>query len=157
VRTDKLPAITQELQYTLNMAVDTQANLQRGVYFAKFFDQDSRDDADFAANTARVYGNVATMLKGTSGYRVIATCDGTTTYCTEQSWYAHMNDDTKGKVGRVNLGENFWTDTRIVSTESILSTCQATTPDLRVVQRARSAILIHEMTHTSFAMSFGEK
>jgi hypothetical protein len=155
--TERQTAIILELQSTLEMAVDTEANLQRGVYFTKFFDEGSRQNEDFAANTARVYGNVATMLQGGPAYRVTATCDSSTKYCTKIGWYAHMNDNAKGKVGRVNFCEKFWTDSEIVSTDSILSTCKTTVPDLRVVQRTRSAILLHEMTHTSFAMSFGEK
>ncbi|KAH6720758.1 SGNH hydrolase-type esterase domain-containing protein [Leptodontidium sp. MPI-SDFR-AT-0119] len=139
------------------MAMDTEANLQRGAYFSKFFDQESRSDPDFAANTARVYGNIAAMLRGGSGYTVTATCDGSTEYCRTTGWFAHMNDDAKGRVGRVNFCDNFWTDPRIVSTSSVLAVCQTEVKDLRAVQRTRSAILLHELTHTSFAMSFGEK
>ncbi|PVH73247.1 hypothetical protein DL98DRAFT_563279 [Cadophora sp. DSE1049] len=121
------------------MAVDTEANLQRGVYFTKFFDQESRNDPDFAANTARVYGNIATMVSGTPPYKVTATCHATTDYCVTSGFHAYMNDNKQGKV------------------DNVLATCKTTPPNLRDAQITRSAVLLHEMTHTSFAMSFGEK
>ncbi|KFY31523.1 hypothetical protein V493_01031 [Pseudogymnoascus sp. VKM F-4281 (FW-2241)] len=149
-------SIVQELQYALEMAAETQANTQRGEYFTTFFDAESRANPDFHRNAANVYKNIGDMLKGIR-YKVTVTCDITTTECTKKKFIAHMNDDNAKKVGRVNLCDRFWTDERIVSTESILSTCQTQTRSIVDAQRSRSAILLHEMTHTMIAMDYNKK
>ncbi|KAH7147182.1 hypothetical protein B0J13DRAFT_524884 [Dactylonectria estremocensis] len=119
---EKQAAIVTEMQRALEIAEDTAANLQRGVYFDSFFDRDSRADPDFAGNTARVYGNIADMLSASASYKVTATCDEDSPYCRKQNFFAYMNDDAKRKVGKVNFCRKFWSDQRIVTTESILST-----------------------------------
>lgn len=153
----KQATIIQELQYTLDMASETQANLQRGEYYETFFSANLRQDGDFSSNTARVYGNIVSMLDGSSGYKVAVTCDGKSISCVKYKWYAHMNDNSKDKTGTINFCDTFWTEPRLQPTESILNSCPASTPDLRTVQRAYSSILLHEMTHTSYAMSYSEK
>lgn len=149
---DLQKSIREELGYTLEMAAETAANVQSGEYFKIFFDQRSVAHEDFLLNTARVYGNIVSMLKG-EFFSVAVTCNTTKPDCTDKAFLAHMNDDRIKKVGRVNLCERFWTAKEIVSTKSILDTCGTKTPDLKVVQRSRSSVLLHEMTHTAFAMS----
>ncbi|KAH7327192.1 SGNH hydrolase-type esterase domain-containing protein [Rhexocercosporidium sp. MPI-PUGE-AT-0058] len=154
---ERQAAIAVEFQSALEMAAYTEAHLQEGVYYTTFFDQESRDVPNFAANTARVYGNIASMLQGGLGYKTTATCDGLTEYCSTTGLYAHIIDNAEGNAGRINFCENFWTDPRIVSTASIVDVCEIEVKDLRMVQRTRSALLLHEMTHTFFAMSFEDK
>ncbi|CAM1501517.1 Fc.00g035010.m01.CDS01 [Cosmosporella sp. VM-42] len=150
---DQKVIISKEAQYAIEIAVETSKNLQRGVYFDEFFDTESRAHEDFAANTARVYDNIAMLLSGTTRYKVKATCNAESLYCAKNNWYAHMNDrDTK-----VNFCKKLWGDTRLGTTENLLSTCKEKTPDLRDAQRTYAGLLIHEMTHTSFVMSFQAK
>ncbi|KFX87170.1 hypothetical protein V490_08483 [Pseudogymnoascus sp. VKM F-3557] len=156
--TEQMIDIIKELQYTLEMAkaLSTEAAVKSGRYYQEFFDKISTGNGDFALNVARVYENIATILGGTPLYRIQVTCLESL-YCIERGWIAHMNDDKPGKIGTINLCSRYFTEPKIVSTKSILDTCQASTPDLRTVQRTRSSILLHEITHTSFAMSFNEK
>lgn len=151
--TDQQSAIRTELEYTLQMAAQTKNHLQDGVYYETFFAAELRDDEDFAANVAQRYANIELMLAGT-GYTVTATCNDQTKYCKNLGWYAHMSDAPLSKTGNMNFCNKFWTDTRIQKTADILGTCPVTTPNIVTAQRTRSAILMHELTHTSFTMSY---
>jgi hypothetical protein len=86
-------------------------------------------------------------------YILLLQCDQTTPGCARKNWYAHMNPETEvmnfcNNFFDDNLGTNG--DKSLKSTSALLGQCA--TINLRDAQRARAATVIHECTHTTFAM-----
>ena len=88
-------------------------------------------------------------------YRVTVRCEATSTGCGKKGWIAHMNSESKG----MNICLNFF-DTIIDKKESpYTGTAIASyaAKDLRYMQRSKSAIILHEISHTWYAMGRAEK
>lgn len=159
---DRMTILRRELQYTADMAQEAANNLLAGDYYNRFFAESLRLDDDFALNTAAAYQNIANMLAGI-GFRVDVTCNEQSSYCLERGWHAHMNDNSEAKIGTINICSTYWSRPEFQNTDTILDACQARAPnvpkipDLREAQRSRSAVLLHEMTHTNASMSYQER
>ncbi|KAK4083326.1 lysine-specific metallo-endopeptidase domain-containing protein [Purpureocillium lilacinum] len=101
----------------------------------------------FASNIRNGYGRMAKMLQeDEEGYEIKVTCDDGTDGC-KKKWFAHMND---GKH-TMNFCNRFFDSSKgIKSTEERMDNCDKI--DLRDAQRSRSAIIVHEASHTNYAM-----
>jgi len=82
------------------------------------------------------------------------TCDDTTNYCTERGFWAHINDKDK----RMNFCNKFFASADvgvgIVATTDTTGACISLpkTFNLRGAQWTRSAVIVHEWTHTNYVM-----
>lgn len=88
-------------------------------------------------------------------YRVKVRCEATSVGCAKNGWIAHMNSESKC----MNICPNFF-DTIIDKKESpytgtAIANCA--TGDLRYMQRSKGAIILHEVSHTWYAMGRAEK
>ncbi|KAK6065946.1 esterase family protein [Seiridium cupressi] len=136
-----------ETYYAMKMADATAGDVTSGVYYSTFFPESIRDDY-FASQLKETYQNMVDMASGTStAYPYNVTCNQATEGCSRKGWYAHMNDNTMV----MNFCDIFFTDEGISNTATLLDTAPA---DLRVAQRSRSAIIIHELSHTTYAMRY---
>ncbi|KAF2268066.1 SGNH hydrolase [Lojkania enalia] len=143
--------IEEEMQFTVEMASTTAGDLQKGGYYDIFFAEILRLDPEFAQNTEESFTRISDMATGTSsGYKFKVTCDDTTNFCAKKKFIAHMND----KKTTMNLCKIFFNDPNIKGTQDRQGECS--TMDIRAAQRTRSAILIHELTHTKYAMLDGD-
>jgi hypothetical protein len=97
------------------------------------------------------------VLTGTHPeFRIQVTCNGATDGCAQYGQYAHMSDNTQ----TMNFCPRFFAapvtgqtvDDTLKVTQTLINTC-GTNFNLRTAQRARSAIIIHECSHTEFAMN----
>ena len=89
------------------------------------------------------------MASGTNpDYVFVVTCQQTSRFCSQADYYAHMGDDRK----TMNFCDIFFTDGEIKGTNDRKKDCQ--TMDLKEAHRSKAAILVHEMTHTRFAMLY---
>jgi hypothetical protein len=143
---DKKKYILEELNYAKDMASTTADHLQQGEYFTTFFPESLTKKPDFAKGIAETYNRMSDLLGGglkENFFKI--SCDQTTDGCKEKGWLAHMNDVTK----TMNLCDEFFTDSLILKTKDRLETRP---PTLREAQRSRSAIILHETAHTSYAM-----
>ncbi|KAF3920067.1 hypothetical protein AA313_de0200233 [Arthrobotrys entomopaga] len=145
---DQKDMIRSEAAFAYNMAVAAQSNLQHGDYYNHFFAQSLRNNAQFALDTAETFRLIADILTGKSSeFQFLVTCDNTSPSCRIRGDYASMNDNTF----IMNFCARFFKSTAIFKgTQELLDSCG--TIDLRAAQRSRSAVIIHECTHTTYAM-----
>jgi hypothetical protein len=105
-----------------------------------------------------IYNNIGRMLNTKSpntDYAFTITCDDTTNGYTKLGFLAQMNDKNK----HMNFCNKFFDEGK-VGQRAIVATAKATgaclekpgTLDLRGAQRTRSAIIVHECTHTNYVM-----
>ncbi|KAF2729342.1 SGNH hydrolase [Polyplosphaeria fusca] len=134
------------------MASTAANDVQKGGYFDTFFAESLRLDPEFSNHISESFKRISDMATGTSGsYKFKVTCDQTTPFCDKKNFIAHMND----KKSTMNLCKRFFNEPAIKSTKDRLGECDSM--DIRAAQRSRSAILVHEFTHTRYAMLDGEK
>jgi hypothetical protein len=84
-------------------------------------------------------------------YAFFASCDDESRSCKRRADYASMNDDTH-TMNFCSIFFNFEKDPKykIDPTQGVINTCSTT--DLRLAQRTRAAAILHEATHTTYAM-----
>ncbi|KAJ6446958.1 lysine-specific metallo-endopeptidase domain-containing protein [Purpureocillium lavendulum] len=101
----------------------------------------------FLSNIHNGYSRISEMVQeNAEGYEVKVTCNDATDGC-KKKWFAHMNDGKK----TMNFCDRFFDSSKgIVSTQERLDNCDKI--DLREAQRSRSAIIVHEASHTKYAM-----
>ena len=98
------------------------------------------------------------MLRGTNAAIAITIrCDQTTPGCRARGQYAHMNPTNRimnvcDRFFDDNLRGTKGEDLSLKSTSKLLGDCGSNF-DLRIAQRARAATIIHECTHTPYAMN----
>lgn len=99
------------------------------------------------------------MLSGINGeYQFVVTCNDATNFCTG-GYLAHMGDEKQ----TMNFCDAFFQYRPIPThqdrvspfAKSALNECGS--EDLRYFQHAKAAILIHEVTHTTYAMDADNK
>lgn len=142
----KQSLLQDEMQYAVEMAQAAEANVQSGVYYDTFFAESLRQNPQFASDAAESFKKIGLMASGTNKeYEFQVTCDNKSRGCAKLGWIAHMNDNSK----IMNFCNKFFNFPQISNTKNLLDTCNM---DLRSAQRTRSAIIVHECTHTSYAM-----
>jgi hypothetical protein len=126
-------------------------------YYNDFISESDRQSTVNSQVMFQLYTNVALMLDTNppnTDYEFTITCDSTTTGCTTKMFRAHMND----KAMRMNFCDSFFADgdvgKAIVGTEKARGACinDNANFDLRGDQWTRSAIIVHECTHTNYVM-----
>jgi hypothetical protein len=142
--------IEEEMQLASDMATKASEGVEKGDYFKNFFAQSLRDAPAFRDETSQVFGKITQMMSGTDELYIFAvTCDNDTKFCRKQSYYAHMGDDRK----TMNFCDRFFaTDGEIKATNDRAKECDSMT--LREAHRSKAALLVHETTHTRYAMLY---
>jgi hypothetical protein len=130
----------------------TVTNQQDGVYYETFYPKSLRDTDDFSVQVGNVFSKISSALDDVrTDYTFEITRDGTTPMCKDK-YFAHMNDKHK----RMNFCNRFFNDKAgILPTQTRLDNCD--TISLREAQFSRSAVMVHELTHTGFAMDPNER
>ena len=126
-------------------------------FYNDFIAEADRNGKATPATMFHIYNRIGRMLAtdlSTTDYDFTITCDDTTKGCSEKGFTAHMKDKDK----RMNFCNSFFGDgdvgKAIVATEKARGVCigPENALDLRGAQFTRSAILIHECTHTNHVM-----
>lgn len=142
--------IEEEMQLASDMATLANKNVEKGDYFKEFFAQTLRDTPTFKDETSETFGKMSQMISGTNEeYVFVVTCIPDTTLCKNKAYYAHMSDDKK----TMNFCNIFFaTDGDIKGTNDRANQCDSLT--LREAHRSKAAALVHELTHTRYAMLY---
>lgn len=144
--------IELELQYAVEMAQVSALNLQQGDYLDNLFN--AKDDSQFISDTTKTFKRIASLLAGSDPeFPLVLSCDRSVlTELCQQGYVAFMNN----KEQRMTFCAPFFkppdpasTLPQIWPTEDLLEDTQM---DLRKASRARSAVLVHESTHTRYGM-----
>lgn len=145
--------IQEEMQFAQDIALAASKDLRSGGYFEKFFAPSLLQDPQFGPGVTQSFERIEELARtgAANSYTVTITCKATSTGCTTRNWLAHMNDKTK----IMTLCPRFFKDPAIKGTKARLAECK--TMDLTAAHRTRSAILVHEFTHTSVAMMDGQR
>ncbi|KAI1857104.1 hypothetical protein JX265_011305 [Neoarthrinium moseri] len=155
---DKQDIITKEIDYARQMAEYTTNHVKDGPYFDAMFS--GIPDSDFGTKAKDIYTRVTNMLDpGNGDYDFNIQCDDTTDLCKIPNIQAHMNDGSK----RMNFCNRFFaqnpdgTEFAILSTDQRLSEGASSADfNLRKAQRSRSAVIVHECTHTQYTTGLPE-
>jgi hypothetical protein len=151
---DQKRLIETEISYARQLVEHTINDLHLNGYYDTFFAWTLREDAYFESKVLNVYRKVARMLDiANSEYEMKLTCDHGHDFCNR--YVAHILDGEK----RVNFCKTFFTgketgNSKLTPTDDKLAKCR--TLNLRDMQHTLSAVLIHECTHTGFAMDSTE-
>ncbi|KAL0939950.1 Mutanase Pc12g07500-like protein 1 [Colletotrichum truncatum] len=138
--------IQGEMSDAYDMALAAKGRLQNGVYYEHFFPKSLRDQPGFAKDIADKYERIADLLGGRSKTETFhVTCNFGTEMC-QTGFVAHMNDDTH----IMNFCSSFFKTGKILYTQTALNQCDKL--DLRQAQWTMGAIILHEATHTKYAM-----
>ena len=145
--------IEEEMQLAEDMATAANKDVEKGDYFKNFFAQSLRDSQTFIDDTSQVFGKITQMISGTNEeYIFVVTCNDRTKFCENPSYYAHMGDETK----TMNFCSRFFTKNgEIKPTNDREKDCESLT--LREAHRSKATVLVHELTHTRYAMLYEEK
>ncbi|KAH6842747.1 mutanase [Chaetomium sp. MPI-CAGE-AT-0009] len=142
--------IRTEMSNAYDMAVAARDHLQDGDYYRDFFSQSLRDQPNFASDTVETYRRIADMLSGVSTeYAFTVTCDPSKPACWDKDWIASMNDVTQ----IMNFCPSFFDHPDIKYSTRVLNDCA--TINLRDAQFTKAAVIVHEATHTFYAMRDG--
>ncbi|CAO2648048.1 Nn.00g089700.m01.CDS01 [Neocucurbitaria sp. VM-36] len=140
--------IEEEMQLAMDMALAASEDVEKGDYYKSMFANTLRGQPNFKDETSQSFTKIASMASGTNpDYVFVVTCQQTSRFC-GKGYYAHMGDDRK----TMNFCDIFFTDGKIKGTNDREKDCQ--TMDLKAAHHSKAAILVHEMTHTRFAMLY---
>lgn len=140
------------------MAEYTSSHVTDGPFFDAMFSGIS--DKNFADQAKAIYSTVAKMFDPQNqDYDFNIQCNDKTEMCQKAKFFAHMSDSSK----RMNFCDKFFDENKDGTEYAILSTDQRLSEggssdkfDLRKAQRCRSAVLVHEATHTSYATGLSD-
>ncbi|KAJ5827408.1 hypothetical protein N7447_004171 [Penicillium robsamsonii] len=144
--------IELELKYAVEMAQVSAANLEKGTYLDDFFN--GKGDTQFISDTKKTFQRIASLLAGNDpNFPLSLACDSkSATEMCDEDYIAYMNN----KNQRLTFCAPFFKDPILTSklpqiwpTKDVLEDKSA---DLRKASRARSAVLVHEATHTKYGM-----
>jgi hypothetical protein len=149
---DQKAVIIKEMQYALEIAQYATQHTDEGPYLDAMF----AGTPNFAQTAKTVFGNIANMLDPNNQvYTITITCEPASDMCAgKYPYYAHMKDSTN----TMNLCPTFFQDIPDGTERAILTTDQRLAQrndkdfDIRLAARTRSTVIIHEMTHTKYAM-----
>ncbi|KAH2979057.1 hypothetical protein KXW58_004186 [Aspergillus fumigatus] len=138
--------INPTLRFAILMAQTAQENLQSYGFYDTFFSPDVRNQQDFAEKASKVYETVVSMLDGSAEkFELKITCNNGADVCQDDTTVASMNAYHK----TVTICDKFFTDSKIAATADKYAHPPASIID---AHHTRAAVLVHEMTHTKFAM-----
>ena len=154
--------IRNEFQKASEMAEFAQSHYQTGPFFDTFFPESLSQYPQFDETMKNNYGKLSGMADPSNdGYKITVTCNDDSTKC-RGGYLAHMND---GK-NNMNFCEKFFAGNEFsgnkaetVDTESYVKACKANechSDTLYFAYRTKSTTILHEMTHTKYAMTQGE-
>jgi hypothetical protein len=143
---EMVKAILHEIGIARDMAREAQTHLQKDDYYDKFFPQAQRDDSEFKDHVTTIFGRVAEMLNGRSGNNFLITCKKNAKRCQDPDYIAGMGK----KAPVLNFCPTFLTHLELISASVRKSECKYMTH--REAHRTRAAIILHEVTHTIYAM-----
>ncbi|KAJ5824724.1 hypothetical protein N7447_007064 [Penicillium robsamsonii] len=141
---DQRPKILREFRFAILMAKLAQENVQPWDYYEIFFSEGVRNKENFAQTASVVYEAVVSMLQGSSSFGLQVTYDNGANPCKK----VKSPDLTYTNAGKktVNICEGFFqmeeTSLRYIHPPK----------SIKDAHRTRAAILVHEMTHSMFAM-----
>ncbi|KAH2885834.1 hypothetical protein KXV75_005912 [Aspergillus fumigatus] len=142
----KRSIILLEFRFAILMAQTAQENLQSYGFYDTFFSPDVRNQQDFAEKASKVYETVVSMLDGSAEkFELKITCNNGADVCQDDTTVASMNAYHK----TVTICDKFFTDSKIAATADKYAHPPASIID---AHHTRAAVLVHEMTHTKFAM-----
>ncbi|KAF2126194.1 hypothetical protein P153DRAFT_388939 [Dothidotthia symphoricarpi CBS 119687] len=128
------------------MASAASKDVEKGKYYTDLFANTLRQRPGFKDEISQSFAKISSMASGTDpNYVFVVTCDVSSEFC-QRGYIAHMGDDRK----TMNFCDKFFTLAEIKGTNDRAKDCQ--TMDLRDAHRSKAAILVHEMTHTRYAM-----
>ncbi|CAG8901464.1 unnamed protein product [Penicillium egyptiacum] len=140
------PLILTEYRGALQLAAAAENNPTGYGYYQDFFSPGVRNKPDFLQGVSHVYNRIGFMLDGTAaGFQYVITCDDTTENC-KRGDLAYMNAGKKV----MNICSGFFNNPDITPTGQKMTNRPA---DIREAHHVRGAILLHEMTHSKYAMS----
>ena len=140
------PEILKEFRFAIQMAQAAEDNTQKWGFYDTFFSPDVRATANFADKASNVYRTIGEMMDGSSTFQIKITCDSTAPGCVAQfPDLASMNAGQK----TLNICPRFFNDPEMTATFDKYITRPAT---IREAHHVRSAVILHEMTHTKFSM-----
>jgi hypothetical protein len=165
---DQKRTIQEEFNYAYEMALAAKNNPTLGPYYNHFFDEGSRNQADFQQKVTDVYdrmqkgmtrsspcfgvethGNLTLGLPAFTGIDpdqiFLVSCDPTTNFCARKNYIAHANPEG----GTFNFCPRFFAND-VGSTKDLLDKCGEL--DIRSAQRARAAVILHESSHVGDIM-----
>lgn len=142
--------IEEEMQLASDMATSASKDVEKGDYFKNFFAESLRNTPTFKDETSQVLGKISQMISGTNEeYVFVVTCKSDSKFCKNKAYYAHMGDDRR----TLNFCDQFFApDGDIKATNDRTKECDSMT--LREAHRSKAALLVHEMTHTRYAMLY---
>ncbi|VBB84421.1 Putative Esterase [Podospora comata] len=143
-----------EMQHAVDMALRAQEFLTEGNYYDHFFAKGLREKEGFEDDIRETYRRMADLLSGTSSsYTFKVNCDNNSPACAQKNWWAAMNDKEK----RMTFCDKFFDTNDIGKTQPALDNNCDSLKDLRQAQRTRSSVIIHEASHTRYAMRDNDK
>ncbi|CAG8112343.1 unnamed protein product [Penicillium nalgiovense] len=137
------PEILKEFRFAILMATKAQENVQSWGYYDIFFSQGVRDRKGFAQMASDVYKTIVSMLDGSSTFGLQITCNNDADPCKQKNPdLAYMNAGKK----TMNICDGFFkmeaTSNRYIHPpKSIID-----------AHHTKATILVHEMSHSKFAM-----
>lgn len=142
--------IEEEMQLASDMATSASRDVEKGDYFKNFFAESLRNTPTFKDETSQVLGKISQMISGTNEeYVFVVMCKSDSKFCKNKAYYAHMGDDRR----TLNFCDQFFaSDGDIKATNDRTKECDSMT--LREAHRSKAALLVHEMTHTRYAMLY---
>ncbi|KAI9149590.1 lysine-specific metallo-endopeptidase domain-containing protein [Paramyrothecium foliicola] len=146
---DKKEILEKELERARDMADKAKDFKTDSPYYKNLISKLHQDLGDgFAGEMRKGFERIHEMLQSDDGaYYTWITCNSNTEFCQDPNYYAHMNDIER----HMNFCDRFFSDdSPMRPTEEVLDKCDDI--DLRAAHRTRAALIIHECTHTKFAM-----
>ncbi|KAJ5951187.1 uncharacterized protein N7479_009600 [Penicillium vulpinum] len=141
---DQKPQILREFRFAILMAMEAMDNVQSWGYYDTFFSKGVRNRADFAQVASKVYETIVSMLDGSSTFGLQVTCDNGANPCQkEKPDLAYMNAGKK----TMNICDGFF------DMEETAFRYMNPPKSIKDAHHTRATILVHEMTHSKFAMS----
>ncbi|KAJ9480771.1 hypothetical protein VN97_g12756 [Penicillium thymicola] len=136
----------KEFTKARSMAREAQLHIQKDGYFNTFFAAENRDPS----YASEVYGRISEMIGGNGGYHFEVTCNNKRESC-QPSQKGDMNIAAMSTKGVMNICDAFLDHKHIKSTEEREKECGSMS--VREAHHSRAAVLLHESSHTSYAMT----
>ncbi|KAH7380166.1 SGNH hydrolase-type esterase domain-containing protein [Pyrenochaeta sp. MPI-SDFR-AT-0127] len=131
------------------MAIAASKDVEKGNYYQNFFAASLRSQPTFKDEIAESFTKISNMASGTNQEYIFEVTCKPSKFCSDPSYYAHMGDDRQ----TMNFCDSFFAPTgEIKGTNDRTQDCQSMT--LKEAHRSKAAVLVHEMTHTRYAMLY---
>jgi hypothetical protein len=146
---EKRDTLTIELGNARLMAREAKSIKLDSIYYEKLIsDFHQKMGEGFLSEIKAGFARIEEMLEQFTGnYPIWITCENDSRLCQEENYFAHMNDNNRN----MNFCDRFFDPKqKIRSTNDVIDDCK--TIDLRDAHWTRAAVIIHECSHTEFAM-----